>query len=204
MAAVSPQIDVTSIAIAIVVPTYKRPEHLVLTLESLQAQTTEAAFAVVVVENHAAGREGAVAASRVLSEGGLAGVVVVEPRQGNCNAYNAGFATALDTFPNLTHVAIIDDDEVASPTWLSRLLAGAAEGGADIVGGPQVPRFEDAVGARRYGGHPVVQPAHASTGAAGLITSTGNCLVGVQVLHRMRPRFLDERFNFLGGGDTDF
>jgi GT2 family glycosyltransferase len=72
------------------------------------------------------------------------------------------------------------------------------------VGGPQIPVFEDAVGAARFAKHPVFRPAHGSTGSAGLITSTGNCLLSVDVLRRMGPPWLDERFNFLGGGDTDF
>jgi GT2 family glycosyltransferase len=64
--------------------------------------------------------------------------------------------------------------------------------------------FEDAEGARRFAAHPVFRPAHGESGEAGLITSTGNCLISVEVLRAMEPDFLDERFNFLGGGDTDF
>jgi GT2 family glycosyltransferase len=202
--AVSPGLEPDAVRIAVVLPTFKRPVHVVTTLESLKAQTSDAAFAVVVVENHAAGLEGAEAAGRVLSAGGLAGAVVVEERQGNCNAYNRGFATALALFPHLTHVAIIDDDEAATPDWLAHLLRAAGDSGADIVGGPQLPVFEDAEGARRFAMHPVFRSAHGTSGGAGLITSTGNCLIGVQVLQRMAPHFLDERFNFLGGGDTDF
>ncbi len=201
-AADSPGLDASAIRIAVVIPTYQRPDHLRLTLGSVKAQSPGVPFAVVVVENHAAGMAGAEAARATLAEGGLAGIVIVEPRQGNCNAYNAGFAAALDTFPNLSHVAIIDDDEIASPDWLRHLLSAAGE--ADIVGGPQVPRFENPEGARRFGMHPVFRPAHNETGGAGLITSTGNCLISVSLLRRMRPHFLDERFNFLGGGDTDF
>jgi GT2 family glycosyltransferase len=199
----SPGLDDKSISVAVVVPTFKRPDHLRRTLASLTAQTTTAAFAVVVVENHAPGLEGARAAAAVLEEATRDGVVIVEPRQGNCNAYNAGFRFALETFPALTHVAIIDDDEIATPEWLERMLASAEEG-ADVVGGPQIPVFEDPVGARRFAMHPVFRSAHGETGAAAMITSTGNCLISVDVLRTMAPDFLDERFNFLGGGDTDF
>jgi GT2 family glycosyltransferase len=200
----SPGLDRDAIEIAVVMPTFKRPEHAALTLRSLAAQSIERPFAVVIVENDAAGREGAAAAGLSLSQGALQGMVVVEPRQGNCNAYNAGFGAALGAFPRLTHVAIIDDDEIASPDWLKRMYEAAEQSGADIVGGPQVPQFEDADGARQYALHPVFRPAHAETGDARLITSTGNCLIGAFVLRHMRPHLLDERFNFLGGGDTDF
>lgn len=200
----SPGLDPASIAVAVVMPTYMRPDHAMKTLASLKAQRPDVPFAVVVVENHGAGREGAQAAAAFLAEGGLNGIVTVESRQGNCNAYNAGFALALDAFAHLTHVAIIDDDEVASPQWLAQLLAAARNSGADIIGGPQLPMFEDADGAKRFSRHPVFRSAHGSTGGAGLITSTGNCLIGAHVLRHMQPDFLDERFNFLGGGDTDF
>jgi GT2 family glycosyltransferase len=166
-------------------------------------QTVQTAFAVVVVENHASGLEGAHAAAEVLAGSHLDGMVIVEARQGNCNAYNAGFRHALAAFPGLTHVAIIDDDEVAIPEWLERLLE-SLDGGGDVVGGPQVPVFEDADAARRYASHPVFRSAHGTSGTAGLITSTGNCLISVRALSAMAPDFLDERFNFLGGGDTDF
>jgi GT2 family glycosyltransferase len=200
----SPGLAPETIRVAVVLPTFKRPDHVSQTLESIKAQRPPSPAAVVVVENHAVGMEGAAVAGAFLAHGGLSGIVVVEPRQGNCNAYNAGFAAVLDTFPNLTHVAIIDDDELASANWLERLLEAAAASGADIVGGPQLPRFEDPEGAKRYAMHPVFRSAHAASGSAGLITSTGNCLIAAHVLKRMRPHLLDERFNFLGGGDTDF
>jgi GT2 family glycosyltransferase len=199
-----PALDVSRVEIAVVIPTFKRPEHLEKTLASVAGQLTSRSVAAVVVENHAAGGEGRAVAERMFATGLAKGFVVVETRQGNCNAYNAGFAAALDAFPNLNHVAIIDDDEIAVPLWLDRLLAAAADTGADIIGGPQVPVFDDKAAAARYAKHPVFQPAHGESGSAGLITSTGNCLMSVRVLKAMQPDWLDERFNFLGGGDTDF
>ena len=41
------------VAIAVVLPTFKRPEQLVDTLTSLAEQTINTTFAVIVVENHA-------------------------------------------------------------------------------------------------------------------------------------------------------
>ncbi len=200
--AVSPGLDPADIRIAVVIPTYKRPDHIVRTMNSVTQQITRHVHAVVVVENDAKGGEGVTAAASLFMVGKARGLVIVEPRQGNCNAYNAGFASALATFPNLTHVAIIDDDEIATPHWLETLIAAASD--ADIVGGPQLPVFDDKLGAARFANHPVFRPAHTVNGSAGLITSTGNCLMAVKVLHAMGPHWLDERFNFLGGGDTDF
>jgi GT2 family glycosyltransferase len=202
--AVSLGLNVGSVQIAVIIPTFKRPDHLEKTLSSVANQTTSRRFAAVVVENHAAGSEGARVAATMFAQGLAAGICIIEQRQGNCNAYNAGFAAALATFPDLTHIAIIDDDEVAVPDWLELLAATAQASGADSVGGPQRPVFDDPNGAKLYASHPVFRAAHQTTGTAGLITSTGNCLIAVKVLKAMGPPWLDERFNFLGGGDTDF
>ncbi|MGL5117491.1 MAG: glycosyltransferase family 2 protein [Beijerinckiaceae bacterium] len=202
---VSPHLDPDAIKLAVVIPTYKRPEHLCRTLASVARQSPGCPFVAVVVENHAAGLEGARVVHAMFEAGEAHGLLVVEPRQGNCNAYNAGFGAALAAFPALEHIAIIDDDEVAEPDWLSWLLSASVQGGgADIVGGPQKPLFDDGEGARRYASHPVFRPTHHRSGAAGLITSTGNCLIAARVLREMSPDWLDPRFNFLGGGDTDF
>jgi GT2 family glycosyltransferase len=197
-------LDAAGVRIAVVIPTFRRPEHLRRTLASVAAQRASLMAAAVVVENHAGGREGFAEAEAMFDAGEARGIAIIEERQGNCNAYNAGFAAALSAFPDATHVAIIDDDEIADPEWLTRLVEAQRVTGADIVGGPQVPVFEDKAGEARYGRHPVFRPAHGSSGSATHITSTGNCLMSVNVLRAMQPNWLDERFNFLGGGDTDF
>jgi glycosyltransferase involved in cell wall biosynthesis len=202
--AASAGLDRKAVRVAVLVPTFKRPEQLAQTLASLAAQTTRTPYAVVVVENNAAGCEGARAAAASFAAGEVAGIAIVEPRQGNCNAYNTGFRRALAEFPDLSFVAIIDDDETADPVWLEMLEDSARTSGADIVGGPHLPIFQDRDGERRYGRHPVFWASHRATGAVNLLTSTGNCLIGAHVLRRMEPHLLDERFNFLGGGDTDF
>jgi GT2 family glycosyltransferase len=200
----SPNLDAGSVRLAVVIPTYKRPAYLVRTLASVARQTPGVSFAAVVVENDAAGGEGAAVARRMYGAGEAHGLLVVEVHQGNCNAYNSGFAAAFAAFPALTHVAIIDDDEIAEPEWLARLLQAAMTGEADVVGGPVRQSFDDKRGARCFAAHPVFRSAHGSSGSVGLITSTGNCLIAAQVLRAMAPDWLDPRFNYLGGGDTDF
>lgn len=190
--------------VVVVLPTYRRPEQVVKTLDSLAAQQQAPAFAVVVVENDGQRREGFQAATARLAQGDLSGVAVVEERQGNCNAYNRGFAEVEARFPHVTHIAIIDDDEVATPTWLHHLVTQAEESKADIVGGPHRPLFEDKEGERLYGRHPVFHPPIRRSGTTNGITSTGNCLISMKVLRAMGPPYLDERYNFIGGGDTDF
>src|SRR5258708_25677684 len=108
-AAASPSLD-TSIGTVVCIPCFRRPEHLRLTLESLANQRTDRRFAVVMVENDASRCEGVPVATGLLRAGKLAGLCVVEPRQGNCQAINAAFETALATFPTATNFLMIAHD----------------------------------------------------------------------------------------------
>lgn len=201
--AASPGLDPQEAQAVVVVPTFRRPAMLADTLASLAAQDTARPFAVLVVENDAIRREGlAVAASR-LAEDRLSGLAVVEPDQGNVHAINAGFSAALAHFPAAEHILMIDDDEIASPTWLERMAAAAERHGADLVGGPVVPRFAGRAPAMLER-HPVFWPSYGRTGPVPLLYGTGNCLVRRRVFARMGMPPLDPRFNFLGGGDLDF
>ncbi len=202
-AVVSPGLDAAAVQAVAVVPTFRRPGMLAETLASLAAQRTTVRFAVVIVENDAPGREGFGVAASWLTPGSLAGLALVESEQGNVHAINAGFAAALEHFPNAEHILMIDDDEIASPGWLDAMVAGAEASGADIVGGPVVPRFrDDAPGLLRR--HPVFWPSHGRTGPVAMIYGTGNCLIRRGAFARLGLPALDPRFNFLGGGDLDF
>lgn len=199
----SPKLDARTIDVVVTLPTFRRPRQLTETLDSLRAQTTTRRFAVVVMENDGDGREGADAATAWLETADLPVVVIIAHERGNCCAYNAGWQVALETFPNLTHVAVIDDDEVADPEWLDALCSTAQNLGVDIVGGPQVPVFSGGA-QERYAGHPVFAPPYALTGPVSALFSSGNLLVSRAVLDAMERPFLDLRFNFMGGGDADF
>jgi len=200
--AVSPRLD-TSVAVVVCIPSFRRPQHLRLTLQSLAGQRTGRCFAIVIVENDAEGRESLAVAAEILDRGTLRGLCVVEPRQGNCQAINAAFETALATFADAKYLLMIDDDEIASPDWLERMLQAAESTGADVVGGPVWPHFDDARD-RVLRHHPAFRPAYDSSGPVPVIYGCGNCLIARSVFVRLGLPAFDLRFNFLGGGDTDF
>jgi GT2 family glycosyltransferase len=192
-----------SIGIVVCIPSFRRPQHLQLTLESLANQRTDRRFAVVVVENDALRRESVPVAIEFFWTGNIPGLCVVEPHQGNCHAINAAFETALATFPAATKLLMIDDDEIASPDWLERMIGAAEATGADLVGGPVLPDFDDEL-KRGLRHHPAFRPAYDESGPVPIIYGCGNCLITRAVFERLADPAFDLKFNFLGGGDTDF
>jgi GT2 family glycosyltransferase len=202
LAATSPSLD-PSIGVVVCVPCFRRPQHLRLTLQSLANQRTDRRFAVVIVENDALACGSVPVAAEFLASGKSPGLCVVEPRQGNCHAINAAFETALAMFPAATRFLMIDDDEVASPDWLDLMVRAAEAAGADLVGGPVLPNFDDEM-KRGLFRHPAFRPAYDTSGAVPIIYGCGNCLITRPVFARLGNPVFDLRFNFLGGGDTDF
>jgi glycosyltransferase involved in cell wall biosynthesis len=199
----SPGLKPEEIEVVVTTPTFKRPDHLMLTLNSVRAQVTKRKFAVIIMENEAEKREGAAAAKHLFDDGDVNGLLIVAHDRGNCNAYNAGFLTALVHFPNFKSLLVIDDDEVADPNWLENMCATRERLGVDIVGGPQLPVFEKPEH-RKWADHPIFYPHYHSTMPVPILYSSGNLLVGRNVLEKMGMPFLDLRFNFMGGGDSDF
>ncbi|WP_443094447.1 glycosyltransferase family 2 protein [Phyllobacterium sp. CCNWLW109] len=199
----SPGLSPETIDVVVTLPTFKRPDHLLRTLASLKEQATDRSFAIIVMENEAEKREGAAVASPLFESGDYSGLVIVAHDRGNCNAYNAGWQTALEIFPNFTSLVVIDDDEIAAPDWLENLCKTREAYNVDFVGGPQIPIFakpEHQIWAK----HPVFSPHYDTTGRVPIIYSSGNLLIGRNVLEAMPFPFLDLTFNFMGGGDSDF
>ena len=192
-----------SVEAVVCIPTFRRPDHLRKTLESLHAQRTQRRFAAVIVENDPDTGEGALVAAQFLREGGLQGLCVVEPRQGNCHAINAVFDAALAAFPATSYFLMIDDDEIASEDWLDLMTRTAEVSGADVIGGPVWPVFNDAM-KQELERHPAFRPAYDASGPVPIIYGSGNCLISRSVFERLGLPAFDLRFNFLGGGDVDF
>lgn len=136
MKTVDPLTPLSSRAIDVAVCTYRR-ETIAATLASIAAQRLPNGVAVRVIvadnddEPSARGRVLATAA-----ELGLHVSYVHAPQRNISIARNACLDAA--TAPL---VAFIDDDEVASPHWLARLIECLDATGADIVLGPAVATY---------------------------------------------------------------
>ena len=98
---------------------------------------------------------------------------------------------------------MIDDDEIASADWLERMVRACETTGADLVGGPVLQNFDDEM-KRGLQRHPAFRPAYDTSGPVPVIYGCGNCLITRPVFTGLADPAFDLRFNFLGGGDTDF
>jgi len=185
------------------IPTFQRPDHLRKTLESLVAQRGHVGFAVVVVDNEAARSEGKQVADTFFASGALTGICVVEPQQGNCHAINRAFGTARRSFPDVEFLLMIDDDEVASDTWLFEMVGCARASGADLVGGP-VERSFEVEPSRPVRAHACFNSAIVAPGFVPTLHGSGNVLIRRRVFEAADEPSFDLRFNFLGGADMDF
>lgn len=199
----SPPEMLAGITSVVCVPTFKRPDMLEATLRSLAGQKGGHDFAVIVVENEGAERAGAARASALHAAGLFKGLVIVEPRQGNCKAYNAAWRCALTRFPALEQILGIDDDEEAEPGWLDAFVTVARTAPAELFGGSVTPVFADASRAW-LSAHPVFRSHYSVSGPVPMLYSSANYLIRRSVLDRLGFPFLDENFDFTGGGDTDF
>ncbi|WP_425998132.1 glycosyltransferase [Caulobacter sp. DWR1-3-2b1] len=127
--------------------TFHRPE-VIETLRSVAAQT-RLPSRVIVVDN----AEEPEAAGRVSAEAALLGLTVVyihAPARNISLARNAALNAARAPW-----LAFIDDDQFASPNWLSALLDRAADGDVDAVLGPVDAIYDPAapVWLRRLNSH---------------------------------------------------
>jgi glycosyltransferase involved in cell wall biosynthesis len=199
----SPGLKAAEVDVVVTIPTFRRPEHVLETLASIRDQQTQRRFAIIVMDNDAEGLQGVGATKSWFEKAAVAGLLIIAHDRGNCNAYNAGFRTALEIFPNCTSVLVIDDDEIADPKWLENLCSTREKLGVDIVGGPQRPVFAKPEH-RHFANHPVFSPHYTQTGAVPILYSSGNMLLGRHVLEAHGHPYLDLKFNFMGGGDADF
>lgn len=185
--------------VSVCIITYQRPEGLQRLLESLAGLTFARlpwpSLQVIIVDNDADGsaRFVAKAAATFLSYPVL---YHVESKRGIPIARN----TALALAGNSDFIVFIDDDEIASPTWLEELLAVQSRYAADVVGGPVLPHFEVEPPAWILDGRFFEYPRH-PTGMTVRYVTCGNLLIAQKCMQRTSKMF-DESLTLTGGEDT--
>ena len=207
VAAKSPGLRPEAVDVVVIVPTFRRPKQILDTLATLKAQTDDAPLRHHPDRERCRGPRGRRRRRHRLFADwhAMTGMVIVAHERGNCSAYNAGLQTALhavSAFPP-------SGDHRRRRGGRPRLAGdGCARPpkrfGADIVGGPQVPVFADPSHERLAQPPGVCAAPTAQSGLVPALYSSGNLLIGRQVLAAMPAPFLDTKFNFMGGGDSDF
>lgn len=189
--------------VVVAIPTYRRPRALRRCLEALAELRHAGPLRVIVAENDTAGREGLAVCEALVAAGYRwpLEVVLAEERGVAC-ARNALVRAAIAD-PDVSHIAMIDDDEWPGPDWLTHLLAVQAREGSDVVGGPvrrsyEVPPAPHVLKAAEgaYG--------QLRTGRVDLVDATSNILFDAKVFRARTDPWFDPAYTLLGGEDRDF
>lgn len=124
--------------VSVVVPTYKRPDHLARCLEALLSQDLDPATYEVIVADDAASeatrRQVRCWADRAGVTGRTVRYLAVVDRHGPAAARNAGWRAAHGDV-----IAFTDDDCIPAPGWLRMGLAACADGVVGLAGRVVVP-----------------------------------------------------------------
>jgi succinoglycan biosynthesis protein ExoM len=189
-------------SIMVGIATHRRPVWLARCLESIAALRTPPGYAikVFVAENDPRKLEGkAVVESLVGFPFPIRCRVVAEP--GVSAARNAMLVEAAGW--GIDFIAMIDDDETASPDWLANLVSIQSAFAFDVVGGPVHPIYErnPEIGIVRS---KAFDPVSHSDGPLPIIHGTCNCLISTRLLYELDwPKF-DPAFGLTGGGDREW
>lgn len=187
--------------ISICVCTYKRPQLLSELLESIAIQKTgNFRFEVIIVDNDKTGSANAVVQSFIKNRPEVKIRYEIEPSQGISFARNKTVSIASGGL-----LAFIDDDEVASPTWLFDLMECMEATQADAVFGPVLPVFPEnskkwvidsgLFDRPRYNDKSIIFYGDART---------GNALIRSEWCKKRSPACFDPELAFSGGEDNDF
>ncbi|UZW55979.1 glycosyltransferase [Sphingobium sp. JS3065] len=187
--------------IIVCIATCNRPQGLRRTLESLAAQQTRHDLDILVADNDADRQEGMAVVERLAAQGyrwPIEALLVAE--RGIPLVRNALVAAALAR-PGVTHVAMLDDDESASPGWIDAMMDTALRHQADVVGGAVLREMDSAI-APWAARHPLLAPKRrGQSGPVALVDSTANVLMTAAALRAMGDRPFDERMALTGGSD---
>ena len=188
--------------VAVCVITCKRPEGLKRLLNGLNKLSFNKCFntqlEIIIVDNDVDGSARSVCESFELQ---LKWSIkyCIEPNRGIPYARNKSLACVED---DADFIAFIDDDEVPDSNWLDELLYNQKIYDADVVSGPVMPYFSEAVPEWILKGKFFERPYY-PTGSVLNKAATNNTLVCSKVFKNMNS-FFDERFALNGGDDLHF
>ncbi len=194
---------VTLDGLAVGLCTYKRLPSLQRLLEhiAVAAKSLAEPPQVIVVDNDGNDPEVGKAVEAFGLHSGLTIHYLIERRPGISAARNLVFDTA--DLLKVRFVAMIDDDEWPSETWLTALLAEQARAQATVVGGPVAPVFPARhEHLQRHARYWSVQQQ--TLDGRPFVFCTCNFLIDMAAIARSPRPLFDDAFGLSGGGDTVF
>jgi succinoglycan biosynthesis protein ExoM len=182
------------------IPTHKRPEGLLACLKSIEAQQGELPpIRVFVADNDPVGKQGVRLVDELASgfRFPISAMVVEEP--GISAVRNSILDEAIRSGSDF--IAMIDDDETASASWIQSLLEMQRRFDVDVIGGRVEPRFSVKASAEVRA---FWTSAPVPDGPIHHISNTANCLISSRLLQRLGIPKFDPAFGLTGGGDAEW
>lgn len=196
--------------IAVLIPTFRRPDMLARCLNSIAGQDMlvegsggDRVTVIVGDNNPDATACAQVAALAAEFPCALRAIHVTEP--GLCRNRNALFSEAHAM--QADYVVLIDDDEWAGASWLSSLVDGMRQTGADAMVGPVKTIFHPDAPEwfRRSGiGQTNSRNDKLATGDPSPKLASHNTILSGKILDALEPPWFPLELNFLGGEDQAF
>jgi glycosyltransferase involved in cell wall biosynthesis len=185
--------------IVVAIPTYRRPSSLTRLLKALEALETSLRLVVVVADNDAKDHAGYDVCRAMCANYRWPLDPIIAEERGIAQVRNALVARAL-SYPSVSFVAMLDDDEWPSPRWLHELLRVQEATGADVVEGSILFDSNKAWG----NGFDGVSSMRRPTGPTKMLEGAGNILITRACLIRLGEPWFDTAFALTGGEDRDF
>lgn len=186
--------------LAVCVATYMRPEGLERLLYALAATSFSRSspdIEVVVVDNDPNGSAQEIC-DRIREWFPFELHYAIEKRRGIPQVRNTALSIAM---PFADFVAFTDDDVEPTPGWLPELVRVQSVYGADVVAGPNPPRYLDEPPKWIVEGR-FFESRQRATGTLIDTAATHNVLIRCDALEQMNQLF-DERLALQGGEDTE-
>ena len=198
------------IKIAILIPTYLRPNGVLrtlggianLSLERCPKEMGEVELHVVVADNDSVGQAGLKAVEQIQDSyrWKLHGIVVSD--RGIPHSRNGLLKYAVDKI-GADFSVFIDDDEEPVPGWLEELLIVHHATGNDVVGGSVSAEYEvePPAWAHRLG---LYETEPSPDGPCEIVDSTANVLMTNKILSLISYPWFNPAFAMTGGSDKEF
>jgi len=184
----------------IAIPTFRRPDGLRRLLAAIAKMETAAEIKVLVADNEGTGAGTDVVRELARSYRFPIEVIAV-PERGLSSVRNAMITYARKD-ETLDYVAMIDDDEWPTASWIDDLVAMQRTTGAGIVGGPNLPLF--APRAPGWATHcPLFISDDMPDGIVEIVWGTCNLLLHKSAFAHSDSNLFDPAFNQSGGEDVD-